>query len=190
MILIVGVIMVIAIFVYVWGQPGRQVAQQIGEGPGDDVPGDDVPGAEAIDWIDMELVEVNTGETFKISDFSEKPVLLESFAVWCPICTAQQRESEKLHEEVGDSIVSISIDTDPNEDAAKVISYIAREGFDWRFAVSPIDLTRALIDDFGVGVVNAPSAPVVLVCEDGSSRKLPSGIKRVAQLKTEIAAGC
>jgi thiol-disulfide isomerase/thioredoxin len=42
-------------------------------------------------WMDIvELTDVATGQTFKLSDFKGKPVLLESFAVWCPTCLRQQ----------------------------------------------------------------------------------------------------
>jgi len=41
-------------------------------------------------WMEIELVDVATGETFKISDFKGNPILLESFAVWCPTCLAQR----------------------------------------------------------------------------------------------------
>jgi hypothetical protein len=36
----------------------------------------------AIAWLDTELVDVETGETFRISDFKGTPVLVKSFAVW------------------------------------------------------------------------------------------------------------
>lgn len=138
-------------------------------------------------WMDAELKDVRTQEAFKISDFKGKPVLLESFAVWCPICTKQQEEIKKLHEEIGDSVVSVSLDTDPDEDEAFVKEHIEKNGFDWRYAVSPVEITRSLIDDFGVGIVNAPSAPVILICEDGSARQLDRGVKDVDELKEEIA---
>jgi thiol-disulfide isomerase/thioredoxin len=141
-------------------------------------------------WQDIDLADIKTGETFRISDFAGKPILLESFAVWCPTCTKQQREIKKLHEEVGDTIVSISIDTDINEDADTVLDHINQNGFDWRYTISPISLTQSLIEIFGVGVVNAPSAPVVLICEDQSYRLLPRGTKSSQELKVEIAKGC
>jgi len=142
------------------------------------------------EWINVELEDVATGEKFRISDFSNKPVLLESFAVWCPTCTRQQNEVKKLHEELGDDFVSISIDTDPNEDKEAVKKHLESNGFNWRYAIAPTEMTRSLIDQFGVGIVNAPSAPVVLICEDGTVRKLDSGLKRVDELKEEISKGC
>ncbi|PIO07358.1 hypothetical protein COU59_03365, partial [Candidatus Pacearchaeota archaeon CG10_big_fil_rev_8_21_14_0_10_34_12] len=44
---------------------------------------------ETVSWMNTELKDIRTGETFKTSDFEGKPVLLESFAVWCPTCTKQ-----------------------------------------------------------------------------------------------------
>ena len=38
----------------------------------------------AQDWRDIPLRDAVTGETFRITDFRGTPILLESFAVWCP----------------------------------------------------------------------------------------------------------
>ena len=35
-----------------------------------------------IAWLDTELVDVETGEAFRISDFKGRPVLVKTFAVW------------------------------------------------------------------------------------------------------------
>ena len=140
-------------------------------------------------WMDIELTDVATGQTFKISDFKGKPVLLESFAVWCPTCLAQQKEIKKVRQSEGDAIIHISLDTDPNEDADKIREHMERNGLDWYFVVSPIELTNALIDEFGLAVVNAPSAPVILISEDQSARLLRSGVKSADDLLSEIETG-
>ncbi len=141
-------------------------------------------------WMEIELTDVRTGQKFRISDFKGRPVLLESFAVWCPTCLAQQREVAKLFLSEGEAIVHISLDTDPNEDAAKVREHLEANGLDWWFAVAPIELTRALIDDFGLQIVNAPGAPVVLICADQSTRFLDRGVKSADKLLSEIDKGC
>ncbi len=141
-------------------------------------------------WMDVELTDVNTGKTFRISDFKGKPVLLESFAVWCPTCLRQQKQMKELIAREGDAIVHISLDTDPNEDAAKVKEHLERNGLDWYFVVSPVEFTKALIDEFGLSVVSAPSAPVVLICEDQTSRFLKSGVKSADDLIAEVEKGC
>lgn len=140
-------------------------------------------------WATVNLTDVRTGETFTIASF-ERPVLVESFAVWCPTCLRQQKEIEKLHKQVGDSIVSVSVDTDPNEDAAKVRDHIEKHGFDWRFIVAPAAFTQPFIEQFGRDVVNAPLAPVVVVCPDGTAEQLPNGVKPASTLQTEVAERC
>jgi len=141
-------------------------------------------------WMDIELADAATGQRFKISDFKGKPILLESFAVWCPTCLKQQEVIREVKLREGDAIIHISLDTDPNEDEARVREHIGTHGFDWYFAVSPIELTNALIDEFGLTIVNAPSAPVLLICEDRSTRLLRSGVKSADELLSEVDKGC
>jgi len=146
------------------------------------------------DWRDIPLRDVISGETFRISDFADQTVLLESFAVWCPTCTKQQEEIRKLHEQVGGRVISISLDVDPNEDEQLVREHALRNGFDWLYAVAPPELTRALIDSFGTAIVAAPSAPMILICgeesEDQEARLLKRGVKKADRLLEEIQRGC
>lgn len=141
--------------------------------------------SEIVDWRSAELTDIITKEEFNINQF-DKPVLLESFAVWCPTCTKQQNEIKKLHEEIGEDVISISLDTDPNEDEKIVSKHITSNGFDWHYAISSPEITNSLIDEFGVNVVNAPQSPVILICQDGSARLLKNGVKTSSELKKEI----
>jgi thiol-disulfide isomerase/thioredoxin len=138
-------------------------------------------------WRNIEIKDAKTDETFKISDFAGKKILLESFAVWCPTCLKQQKEIQKLKQE---NIVHISIDTDPNENENSVIKHVEKHGFQWRYSVSPTEMTQSLINEFGVEIVNAPSSPVILICEDQSARLLKRGLKSSDVLLEEIERGC
>ncbi len=149
---------------------------------------EEVESAQA--WMEIELKDVRTGEAFRVSDFRGRPILLESFAVWCPTCLRQQKEMKKLKEKEGDSIIHISLNTDPNEDEDKIREHLERNGLDWYFAVSPPELTKALIDEVGLAIVSAPLAPVILICEDESVRLLRGGVKSAEALLSEIEKGC
>lgn len=138
-------------------------------------------------WRTTELVDVRTDETFTVAGF-DAPVLLETFAVWCPVCTNQQRRIATLHER-RDDFVSVSLNTDPNEDAARVHEHLDRHGFDWRYAVAPPEMTRSLKDAFGSVVLSPTQAPVVLRCADGSARLLETGVKSADTL-AEHLEGC
>lgn len=141
-------------------------------------------------WMDIGLRDVSTGQEFKISDFVGKPVLMESFAVWCPTCTEQQKQTKELEKRVGDAIIHISLDTDPNEDEEQIREHIEKNGFTWLYAVSPIELTQGLIDQYSIKVVNAPAVPMVLICPDQSTRFLRSGVKTPDDLINEVEKGC
>ena len=140
--------------------------------------------------MDIELTVVITGQDFKIGDFKGKTVLLESFAVWCPTCLRQQKEMKKVAARGSDALIHISLDTDPNEDAAQVKEHAEKHGLDWYFAIAPIELTNALVDEFGRARVSAPSAPVILICEDQYARLLKRGVKSADTILSEIAKGC
>ncbi|MBI2507635.1 redoxin family protein [Candidatus Woesearchaeota archaeon] len=136
--------------------------------------------------LNAQLKDINSQKIFTINDFNGKPILLESFAVWCPVCTKQQGKIKELHEEIGDSVVSISLDTDSNEDEEKVREHLQRNKFDWYYAISPAELTKELIEEFGTSVINAPQAPVILICQDQSAKMLGRGVKSVSELKEAI----
>lgn len=137
-------------------------------------------------WAEVEMIDAVSGNAFKISDYSGRPILIESFAVWCSTCLRQQREMARLIELAGDAIVHISIDTDPNENLSKVREHVLLHEFSWLYAVAPIELTQALISEFGLTVVNAPRSPVILIEADGTARLLPNGVKSAEMLLEQI----
>ena len=141
---------------------------------------------EASNWRNITLRDVSTGENLSVSGL-EKPVLVESFAVWCPTCTRQQKEIEELKKET--KVTSVSLDVDPNENAEKVRNHIQRNNFSWRYAVSPSGLTQMLVERYGPSMANPPSTPVVIICEEGT-RKLENGVKTASELEEEINQGC
>ena len=145
--------------------------------------------APAVAWLGVELTDVRTGATFTLADFTEKPVLLETFAVWCGTCTNQQRQIDALHGEIGDTVVSVTLNTDPNETQEQIVRHLDRYGFDWRYAVSPVALSRSLRDEFGVSVLHPPSAPMILICPGQTERTLlRRGVKGAGFLQERIEA--
>jgi hypothetical protein len=63
--------------------PEPPPAETPGGAPDDPAPSADSPGEPSSRaWLDTELTDVSTGETFRLSDFKGRPVLLHAFAVW------------------------------------------------------------------------------------------------------------
>lgn len=140
-----------------------------------------------VDWQNVTLEEVDSGEEFTIQDL-DKPVVVEPFAVWCPTCTRQQQEKQSLKQERED-FTSVNINIDANEDVSQVSRHKEEHDFDWRYAVAPTDMTNSLREDFGSSVLNAPRSPMILVCEDGSV-EYSTGMKPADQISNEIDTHC
>lgn len=131
------------------------------------------------DWRTTELSTVRDDGTFTIDGF-DKPVVIQSFAVWCPKC---QRQSEQIAN-LDDSVVRVGLNTDTNEDASKVRQHANSNGFDWRFAVAPTEMIESLKRAFGNTVVNAPSTPVIVTCQDGTTEFMSGSVNPVDEIES------
>jgi hypothetical protein len=91
---------------------------------------------------------------------------------------------------VDPDVTVVAIDADPNGNADAVVDHIEQNGFEGMFAVSPKELTDALVAEFGPDIISPPTSPVVLVdVESGTARLMPRGLKDVEELQAEIEAG-
>lgn len=142
--------------------------------------------SQEVDWLNIELKDVNTGKVFKLSDFKGKVVLMETMAVWCPTCLRQQIEIKQIHSQVGDEVVSLSLDIDPNENEAVLQKHAQSNGLDWIWAVSPPILSQQLENIFGNTILNPPSTPVVIIDKNQSAHLLRFGVKSAQELTREI----
>jgi len=139
---------------------------------------------EAPAWYSVSLTNVNTGEAFTINDLKGKVVLVETMAVWCTNCFKQQTQVKALHESLGmrDDFVSLGLDIDPNEDAAKLKGFVEKNGFDWTYAIAPVEVSREISSLYGAQFLNPPSTPMLIIDRHGEAHPLPFGIKSSAEL--------
>jgi thiol-disulfide isomerase/thioredoxin len=140
----------------------------------------DVPAATILpDWYDVSLTDVRSGTAFTVGQFAGKVVLIEAMAEWCPTCLEQQAEVKRLHGLLGNraDLVSVSLDIDLHEDEASLREYAAGQGYDWYFAVAPIEVARALGNLYSAQYLNPPVSPMLLIDRDGTAVQLPYGVK-------------
>jgi cytochrome oxidase Cu insertion factor (SCO1/SenC/PrrC family) len=131
------------------------------------------------EWFDMELTDAQTGDVFTMNDFAGKVVLVESMAIWCPNCAVQANEVRNLHELLGnpEDLISVSLDVDFNETQASLKEYASGYGFDWRFAVAPIEVARALGNLYSAQYLNPPLSPMLIIDREGNVHELDYGKK-------------
>jgi cytochrome oxidase Cu insertion factor (SCO1/SenC/PrrC family) len=139
-------------------------------------------------WYTYEYEDPTTGKTFAISDFEGSVVLMETMAMWCSNCLAQQKEIIKLHEMLGerDDFVSVGINIDPEEDIVMVAAYVEAYGFDWLYGIAPLDVYVDIGATLGAQFQNPPSVPIVLIDKNGNVHALPFGIKSAEALQSLV----
>ena len=143
---------------------------------------------EAPAWFSAALNDARSGQTFAINDFKGKVVLVETMAMWCSNCLKQQTQVKALHEALGmrEDFVSIGLDIDPNENVDALKGYVEDKGFDWYYAVSPVDVSREIASLYGDQFLNPPSTPILVIDRHGQAHPLPFGIKSADELQQAI----
>lgn len=141
-------------------------------------------------WQATLLTDVRSGTQFSISEEKDSPVLVQAFTITCPVCIQQQAEISKLHASGEVPFMMIGLDIDPNGDAGSLRDYTLGHGYYGRYARSPPEMTRSLVDQFGMLVLSPAQAPLILVCPDGTARILSPGVKSAEDLQKVLTEGC
>jgi thiol-disulfide isomerase/thioredoxin len=141
-------------------------------------------------WFDVQMTDVNTGKSFKISDFSGKVVLVDTMATWCPTCQGEMSQVQLLPGMLGSgasSLVTVSLDVDPNEDSTILKKYAATNKFDWYIAVAPTEVVRFLEMNYDQQFINPPLQPMLFIDKTGGVYGLPFGVKSAISIQKTIA---
>ena len=141
------------------------------------------------EWLDIELTDAKTGDTFTVNDFRGKVVLVETMAVWCPNCLRQAQELKALRASYGpEDLVFVSLDIDLHEDASMLKEYAEQNEFDWSFAVTPLEVTRDIGGLYGALFLDPTLNPMLIVNRKGEVFTLSFGEKKAADLNKWIAS--
>jgi hypothetical protein len=139
-------------------------------------------------WANAPLTDVETGETFTIAELAGKPLFIESMAIWCSNCRAQQgRFAEALAQLAPGSTEYVVLTVDPSETAEDLARYKSERGFTGRYAVAGRELAKALAAEFGPNAINPPSVPVIFVSPAGEV-EFGTGQESVEQIVEKAGA--
>lgn len=138
-------------------------------------------------WLRIDL-EGADGRSLRLADFAGHPMLIELMATWCASCAAQQDTLRESRASLPADTVIVSLDVDPTSSPGSLGSYAAARGYDWVFAPSPIELSRALRSQFGDAVLNPAATPIVVVDRAGVASLAPLGHKD-AEALMRLAGG-
>jgi hypothetical protein len=144
-------------------------------------------------WAIATLIDVTTGEPFRIADpvASGKVVFLETMAIWCSNCLAQQREATVAFDGLDPERVEwVAIDVESAETAEALARYREQNGFPFTYAIAGAEFARALVADFGEIVLSPPSVNIIVIGTDGRVTQLHGhkGAEELRRLAAEHGA--
>jgi hypothetical protein len=142
------------------------------------------------DWKAVPLRDASTSGIFRVQDLAGRPVLLFCFTTWCSICTAQQNEIKRLQAMSPGLFTAVGIDIDPYENEDVVRKHQSDNRFYGLYAVAPPEMTYALTDEFGMDIITPASAPMLLICSNGTVTRLGRGAKSAEVLEQAIRMRC
>lgn len=169
-------------------QAASEDAQMMGEEMSENEMVTDEEAVATPAWYAAQLTDVNTGSTFRVADFGDKVVLVETMAVWCSTCLRQQQQVQALHELLGerDDLISLALDIDPNETPEILKGHADRHGFGWHYAIAPVEVAREIGQLYGDQFLNPPSAPMLIIDRQGQVHTLPFGVKSAQALQEAL----
>lgn len=147
----------------------------------------------ASDWRSLPFTNVRTNQSMTLADFTGKTVVVEVISVWCANCLYQQQQAAQALTKLDPATTAyISLDMDiahPDDNAQTVVDYIADQDFPWTFAISNKAFTRAMINQFGYNVLNAPITPIFVISPTGVASDLYTGNRSAGELMDMFKAG-
>ncbi len=136
---------------------------------------------------DFTLVDFE-GKTVKLSDLKGKPVFIDFWTKWCPFCTEEMPEIEKIHQEfgppAGGNLVVLGIHR-TNTESATIGKSFARDDAKVTYTILQ-DKTDEVYKAFTPGFAGMPVA--AWIDAEGILVKLKIGPKTAEEMRENIKA--
>lgn len=140
------------------------------------VAGNFVKGNKAPDvsFVDFE------GETYKLSDFAGKAIVLDFWAGWCPFCIEEMPELQKAQDKHGDELVMVGVHRTDTESINTGLKF-----------AKDLDVSYLLVSDADGSLYRAAGGfgmPVaVFIDKEGVVQEIKSGPKTTDEIEQKVA---
>jgi thiol-disulfide isomerase/thioredoxin len=123
------------------------------------------PGYE---WLAVPMTDAVTGEQVSIGDhiLLGTPVVIHTFAIWCPACTLQLSESKVFMEKYPGKAEFIALDVDDSEDLLAIAQHVEKNNFAGTFTAAPKEVTNELVAAFGPTLLLQLPQTIIIVEND------------------------
>ena len=145
-------------------------------------------GTTVYDWMDTELIDVVTGDTFTLHELANDgtPIVVHLFAAWCPWCNVQLAESTTFLSDYPGKAHVVAIDIDPSESPAFLAEHVRKNEYSGIVTTMEKPILDGLVELFGQEIVG-PIPQTVLFSGD-DIQYFGSGAVRSAELVTRLDA--
>jgi thiol-disulfide isomerase/thioredoxin len=132
------------------------------------------------------MTDAITAETFTFEEYIKRgsPVVIHTFAIWCPACTMQLQESTAFLEEYPEKAHIIGIDVDEAESMQSIAQHVKKNAFAGTFAAAPNEVSQGLINTFGPTIILQMPQTIIIV--GGDIFHLGPGVRTVNGLSAVI----
>jgi len=143
-----------------------------------------------LSWMTYSITDAVTGKKTSVAELAEegRPIIIHTFAVWCPACSIQLKETAKIVLSSPDTYHVLGIDLDPRENTDMVKKHIEKNQFVGMYVAAPPEMTRSMINAFGTQIVQ--SLPQTIVICNKSVTYIGDGVFPEANLKKIISEVC
>ncbi|WFN33819.1 redoxin family protein [Methanogenium sp. S4BF] len=144
-------------------------------------------------WLTVPLTDALTGETVTLQGLRDggQTVIVQTFTLSCPICTAQLGELTRLQADYPQDVVVVGLSLDASVSAGALEAHAEDNGLTVIMAASPASLTTGLVEGWGRDMLVPAYAPVVLFCPTGNTAyKLRNGLKSSEEVWQSVSDSC
>ena len=129
---------------------------------------------------EFELEDFN-GEKVKIATSSGKPIFIDFWAAWCPFCTQEMPEIEKIHQEFGDKLIVLGIHRSETESVTQGTEFAKERGVTYLLLK---DTTGQVYKTLTGGRNFMPYA--LYIDKEGKIVKVKAGPKTVEEMRAAV----
>ncbi len=139
------------------------------------------------DWLGTALSDVNTGKTFKLSDYAGKTVLVEIINTQSAATRVQQKSIQALTSGASPDLQVVSLDISPAESMDVLKSHAEMNHFNWAFASAPATLVQEIGKQYGSQYTEVPNLPLLVIDPKEAVHALPLNLQTMNQISAALA---
>lgn len=140
--------------------------------------------------MDIPMTDLISGRSITLTDIilEKKPVIIHTFAVWCPACSAQLRETTRLTYDYPGRYTVLAIDIDPREEESLIRNHILTNAFSGIVVRAPEQISRDLLQNLGYGI--SLTLPQTIILCNGTTTILGDTLYDETRLRDTISTLC